>query len=86
MNHIPTPETDAAWVAYQMDPTCDEGEPWGLSARLEQRLTIAREALKSASLEFQYFIDLGAPLSVHASCDNGIIAIAEALELTKPKL
>ena len=58
----------------------------GIVRDLERRLTVAREALKSASSEFQYFIDLGAPLSVHASCDNGIIAIAEALELTKPKL
>ena len=38
-----TPETDAAWVAYQMDSTCDEGDPWGLAARLERERDEARE-------------------------------------------
>ena len=73
MNHIPTPETDAAWVAYQMDSTCDEGDPWGLAARLERRLTVARKALKA----------------VKSSCLNIEQAenVAEkALKLTKPKL
>ena len=82
MNHIPTPETDACFrkESHSFLETLSEMQD------LERRLTVAREALKSASSEFQYFIDRGAPLSVHASCDNGIIAIAEALELTKPKL
>ena len=83
MNHIPTPETDS-WIGHGIGGL--EVVPASKAKDLERRLTIAREALKSASSEFQYFIDLGAPLSVHASCDNGIIAIAEALELTKPKL
>ena len=83
MKHIPTPET-GAWIGHGIGGL--EVVPASCSKSLERRLTIAREALRMASSEFQYFIDLGAPLSVHASCDNGIIAIAEALELTKPKL
>ena len=31
-----TPETDAAWNAYQMDSTCNAGDPWGLASRLER--------------------------------------------------
>jgi hypothetical protein len=37
------PETDATWEAYQVDSTSDEGDPWGLAARLERERDEARE-------------------------------------------
>ena len=82
MNHIP--ETDAAWVAYQMDSTCDEGEPWGLAARLERRLTIAREALKTIS---RMTISHLYPYPDGPCIDRSDMEeVLTALKLTKPKL
>lgn len=43
-----TPETDAAWGAHQADSTCDEGDPWGLAAKLERDLSAALRTAKKA--------------------------------------
>lgn len=40
MKHIPTPETNAAIEAQNVDP-------WDIAADLERRLTIARKALRA---------------------------------------
>ena len=40
------PETEAVWDAYQMDSTCDEGDPWGLAARLERERDAAEKQLR----------------------------------------
>jgi len=44
MSDRPTPETDAAWEAYQKDHL--DGDPWGLCSDLERRLAECREALR----------------------------------------
>ena len=36
------PETDAAWDAYQADPTSDKSDPWGLAAKLERERNAAK--------------------------------------------
>jgi hypothetical protein len=48
----PTPETDAAWEHWQRDPTCDEGDPWGLASRLERDRDMMREVI-TAFVEHQ---------------------------------
>ena len=82
MNHIPTPETDTAWMAYQMDSTCHEGDPWGLAARLERRLTIAREALETISRMPIARLYPDGPCIERSDMDE----VLKALELTKSKL
>lgn len=51
------PKTDEAWDAYQMDSTCEEGDPWGLAARLERENTALKREIMEL-IKWGGFIDL----------------------------
>jgi hypothetical protein len=52
----PTPETDAAWDVYLEHPHSDEGDPWGLAAKLERerdKLREERDMARAAANSFR---------------------------------
>jgi hypothetical protein len=74
----PIPETDAAWVAYLEHPHCEEGDAWGLAARLERerdKLREERDMARAAANSFRQCAEITfGPMPFHgASCSAEMV-------------